>query len=47
MQRNEATDLFIQHFSFWKELTEAQKTELCEHTGPMHYKKGPDRKSVV
>lgn len=40
MQRSEATDLFIRHFSFWPKLTAEEKTELCEHTGPVRYTQG-------
>ena len=40
MRTGEATDLFIQHFSFWPQLTELQKNQLCKHTQPVHYHKG-------
>lgn len=34
------TDLFIQHFSFWPHLTEAQRAFLNDHTRPVRYGKG-------
>jgi CRP/FNR family transcriptional regulator, anaerobic regulatory protein len=40
MQRGEATDLFIRHFSFWPMLSEREKQLLCEHTQRRKYAAG-------
>lgn len=37
---NEYTDLFIQHFSFWKHLTDSEKLLLDENATIKKYKKG-------
>jgi len=36
----EATDLYIRHFSFWPHLSEYEKQQLCDHTGPVSYCRG-------
>ncbi|MEG0830040.1 MAG: Crp/Fnr family transcriptional regulator [Anaerovoracaceae bacterium] len=40
MKREDCSDLFIKHFSFWEHLSEQEKQLLCDNTNIAHYLKG-------